>query len=136
MATTISLLPAEINLEIEQAADSTIEFQLKRYDDVTATWVAEDITNDTVKFTAKDDFGGTTTITTKANDAGEHSTPASGKTVFKLTKEETDPDATSDVVWRYEVRRLINGTGDEIVYMKGKLTLAKTVGTGTVPVTP
>lgn len=126
MATTVSLLPADIDLEIEQGADSTIEFQLKRYEN--STWINEDITNDTVEFTARDDFGGTTTIITKLNEAGEHAYPAEGRTRFKLTKAETISDAGSNVIWRYEVRRVVNGTGDEIVYMKGKLTLAKTVG--------
>lgn len=132
MATTLSLLPAEIDLEIEQGADSTIEFQLKRYED--GVWIDEDITNDSVKLTAKDDFGGTTTITTKVNTSGQHTSPTEGKTRFKLTKAETSTgDAGSNVIWRYEIRRVLANT-DEIVYMKGKMTLAKTVGTGTVPV--
>lgn len=132
-ARTISLLPVEIDISVVQGTTATLDFQLKKYDTATAAWVAEDITSDSVKFTAREDYGGTVKISTKTNASGQHLDAVNGKTRFVLSKTEIAlADAASSATWRYEVRRVVGGAGDEIVYMRGKLKIDKTVGTGTV----
>ena len=60
---TLDLTPEIISLEVQQATDVTIEFQLT---DNTGTGV--DLSLDSVKFTAKDAYAGTVKIATK----GQH----------------------------------------------------------------
>lgn len=129
------MLPVEIDIYVVQETTATLDFQLKKYDSSSATWIAEDITSDSVKFTARDDFGGVVKISTKTNTAGQHTDAANGKTRFVLSKADlTIGDLTSSATWRYEVRRVVGGgTGDEVVYIRGKLKIDKTVGPGTVP---
>jgi hypothetical protein len=121
---SLDLSPEIINIEVQQGTDAPITFQLTDED---GTGV--DITNDAVKFTAKDDFAGTVKIATKTNESGEHEDPATGQTTFVLTK--TDLTATSDTeeeTWKYEVRRVFAGTGREVIYIHGDLILKPSVG--------
>lgn len=122
---TLSLTAAPVDIEVEQGSDSAIEFQLTKNGD------AIDISNDDVSFTAKDAYGGTTTIATKTNGTGEHSIPGQGKTIFILTKEDTTVIGQEGytVTWYYEVRRWDPDSELDIVHMKGKLVLKPMVGT-------
>jgi hypothetical protein len=132
MTTTVSLLPADIDIYIEQGADSNLEFVL-----TDSAGTAVDITSDSVKFTAKDSWAGDTKIATKTNASGQHSDPSHGKTRFLLTKADTTTDdRTSNVTWRYEIRRVLATTNQEVVYMKGKLILARTVGLASASASP
>lgn len=120
----IDLTPEIINLEVQQGADATITFQLT--DNLS---VPVDVTNDEVKFTAKDGFGGTVTIATKTNGPGQHDDPALGKTMFVLTKADlTTATPDSEVDWKYEIRRVFNGTNREVIYIHGDLRLMPSVG--------
>lgn len=120
----LDLTPEIINLEVQQGTDVTIEFQL-----TDNAGVAVDISLDSVKLTAKDGFGGTTTIATKTNGPGQHSTPAQGKSLFVLTKAElTTLTPDSEVGWKYEVRRVFSGTLREVIYIHGDLLLMPSVG--------
>lgn len=122
---TLSLTAAPVDIEIEQGSDSAIEFQL------TKNGAAIDISNDDVRFTAKDAYGGTTTIATKTNGVGEHSVPVDGKTIFILTTEDTTVAGQEgyQVTWYYEVRRFDPDSELDIVHLKGKLILKPMVGT-------
>lgn len=120
---TIDLLPATVNIEAMQGTDITIEFQLQD-----GAGTAVDITNDTVEVTVKDAFGGTTKIPTITNSAGQHSDPTNGKTVITWAKEDTAPSPADQVDWVYEVRRVLSGSGKEVVYIQGTLSLFPTVG--------
>lgn len=117
----LTIKPVSLDISVEAGTDNTIEFTLK---DGT-TGAAIDITNDTVTFVAKTAPAGTVKIATKTNTSGQHQTPVSGKTRFKLTKSELAlSSAPAPEVWRYEVRRIIGGPGgDEVVYFEGSLTV-------------
>jgi hypothetical protein len=121
---SLDLTPEIINIEVQQETDATITFQLT--DDLGA---GVDITLDSVKFTAKDDFAGTVKIATKTNAAGQHTDPVTGQTTFVLSK--TDLVAavdTEEETWKYEIRRVFAGSGREVVYIHGDLILKPSVG--------
>jgi hypothetical protein len=121
----IDLTPEIINLDIPQGTDHPLEFQL-----TDNAGNAVDITNDSVKFTAKEAFGGDVTIATKTNGAGQHTTPGTGKTAFVLTRDDlTTDEPDSQVTWVYEIRRVFDGSNYEIVYIQGELRLMPSVGT-------
>lgn len=121
----LSALPTTCKLSVLSETDNAFEFTLT--DDAGA---AVDITNDTVKFTARDRREGTIKIATKTNAPGGHSTPASGKTRFTLSKTDlslgTAPDTPQ--AWVYEVRRIVAVTLQEIVYIEGELYVKPNVG--------
>ena len=120
----LDLTPEIIDIELQQGADAVITFQLT---DNAGTGV--DITLDAVKFTAKDDFAGTVKIATKTNTAGQHTTPGSGETTFTLTKSDlTTLTPAEEETWKYEVRRIIAGSGREVIYIHGDLILKPSVG--------
>lgn len=126
MATTVDLQPVEVDIYVEQESDNVIRFQLKKLSGV--TWVPEDISLDTVVFTVRDDFGGTLMFQYE-NEPADHSDGVNGYTDFALLRTDLDPgDRTSDYTWKYEVRRIIAVTEEEIVYLKGKLKMMRTVG--------
>lgn len=120
----LSLLPVEVDIEVVQATDNWIEFQLKG-----KNGQAEVITSDTVKFTAKTAIGGTVKISL-SNAPGAHQDPAAGTTRFHLSKTDlvTD-DPTSQDSWVYEVCRVFGGTNEEVDYIKGELRLMPRIGT-------
>jgi hypothetical protein len=119
----LDLTPEVVNLEIQQGTDVTVEVQLTR------NGLPIDITNDTVKITAKDDWNGTTKIATKSLTPGIHTDPADGKTAFTWTRTETFSSTPKDVViWKWEVRRVTSGSLLEVVYIHGDLVLAPSVG--------
>lgn len=128
MATHLDLAPDPKDMEVFAGTDNTIEVTLLN----ATTSAAIDITSDDVKFTAKDALGGSVVkIATKTNSVGEHSDPTNGKTRFQLTKEELVlATATAQEAWWYEVRRVISGSSDEVVYMHGQLRVKPSVGTG------
>jgi hypothetical protein len=121
--TNLDLTPEVVNLEVQQGTDISIEVQLTR------GGLPVDITNDTVKITAKDEFAGTVKIATKSIGPGNHSDPANGKTAFAWTKLETMTTTPKDEVgWKWEVRRVLSGSGAEVVYIHGDLKLMPSVG--------
>lgn len=124
MSDVLKIVPAEVNLRVMRGTDNTIEFTLTDADEV-----AIDITNDTVKFTARDAYAGTVKIATKTNAPGGHSTPAGGKTRFKILRTEIDDEAAETVAttWLYEVRRILAGSSDEILYFQGELKILPAV---------
>lgn len=114
---TLSLLPETIHIQVAQNTSNVIEFTLTDAGD------AVDITNDTVTFVVKTGYGGTSKIS-KSNGVGAHSTPLEGKTRFTLSKTETTGVSVSvSESWVYQVRRIVAGSGDEIVYMQGNFYL-------------
>ncbi len=120
----LDLTPEIINIELQQGADATIEFQL-----LNGAGAVVDITLDSIKFTAKDAFAGTVKIATKTNGVGQHSDPLTGKTIFVLTKTDlTTLTPAEEVPWVYEIRRVFPSTGREVIYIHGDLTLAPSVG--------
>ena len=121
---SLDLTPEIINIECQQGTDITITFQLTNN-----AGVGEDITSDSVKLTAKDGFAGTAKIATKTNGPGQHTDPATGQTTFVLTKTDTTTtESDSQVIWKYEIRRVFAGSGREVVYIHGDLTLMPSVG--------
>lgn len=121
---TLDLTPEIVHLDVQQGTDNAIEFQLTDNDGNPV-----DLTNDNVKFTARDEFGGTVTIATKTNSPGQHLDPANGKTIFVLTKTDLEtltPD--SQTTWKYEVRRVFAATNYEVIYIHGNLILEPSVG--------
>lgn len=121
---SLDLTPEVINLELQQETDATITFQLADGDGD-----GVDITNDEVKFTAKDDFAGTVKIATKTNGVGQHVDPTTGKTTFVLSKADlTAAVDTEEETWKYEIRRVFSGTGREVIYIHGDLLLKPSVG--------
>jgi hypothetical protein len=121
--TNLDLTPEIVNLEIQQGTSVSIEVQLTRGGS------AVDITNDTIKITAKDEFGGVVTIPTKSIGPGNHTDPANGKTAFAWSKAETTTTTPKDEVdWKWEVRRVLSGSAAEVVYMHGDLRLMPSVG--------
>lgn len=82
-----------------------------------------DLTNDTVTLVMKTNYGGTVKIN-KSNGTGAHSDAVGGKTRFILDK--TEMQAASIAVpetWVYQLRRIVAGSGDEIVYFAGDVVL-------------
>jgi hypothetical protein len=123
-ATVLSLVPEKIKIKQMQNTDAEVEFQILKGDGT-----PRDLTNHAVKFTAKSDYGGTVMIETKTNAVGEHTDPTEGKTMFVITKDDTTTDTPADEVsWVYEVR-LVEGNGQESVYVYGELALVPVVGT-------
>jgi hypothetical protein len=121
--TNLDLTPEIVNLEIQQGTTVGIEVQL------TKGGVPVDITNDTVKITAKDEFGGVLTIPTKTMGPGNHTDPVNGKTAFTWSKTETTTTTPKDEVgWKWEVRRVLSGSAAEVVYIHGDLKLMPSVG--------
>jgi hypothetical protein len=121
---SLDLTPEIISIEVQQETDATITFQLTDEDGV-----GVDISLDSVKFTAKDDFAGTVKIATKTNAVGQHTDPLTGQTTFVLSK--TDLTAaldTEEETWKYEVRRVFAGSGREVIYIHGDLILKPSVG--------
>ncbi len=119
---TIQALPATIHIEVQQETDQYMEFQL------TDGTNAVDLTLDTVKLTARDSLGGTIKVQ-KTNPSGSHSAPLLGKTMFLLSKTDlTTGSRASSAEWVYEVRRIMGGSNQELVYMQGKLSLRPVVG--------
>lgn len=124
---SLDLTPEIINLEVQQGTDVTITFQLSDDDGVAVA-----ITDDTVKFTAKDGFGGEVTIETKSNGPGQHEDPVDGTTTFVLTKTDlTTLTPTDQVGWKYEVRRVFAISLREVIYIHGDLLLMPSVGIST-----
>ena len=125
----LDLVPDKTDLEVFSNTDNVIEFQLLDATDPDNP-VPIDITNDDVQFVARDtEEGEDIKISTKTNTVGEHSTPASGKTQFHLTKSElslTIP--TQSETWRYEVRRIIAGSNYEVIYIWGDILVKPQVG--------
>jgi len=122
--TNLDLTPEIVNLEVQQGTDVSIEVQL-----TDGAGVAVNITNDTIKVTAKDAFGGTIKIPTKTISPGNHTDPTAGKTAFSWSKIETATSTSTDEVdWKWEVRRVLSGSGAEVVYIHGDLKLMPSVG--------
>jgi hypothetical protein len=122
--TNLDLSPEVINLEIQQGTDVSIEVQLTN-----GTGAPVNITNDTIKITAKDEFGGVIKIATKTISPGNHSDPANGKTIFTWSKADTTTTTPKDEVdWKWEVRRVLSGSAAEVVYIHGDLKLMPSVG--------
>lgn len=120
----LDLTPEIINIELQQGADAPIEFEL-----TDNAGGAVDLTLETVKFTAKDGFGGTVMIATKTNAPGSHSDPTAGKSIFVLSKLDlTTLTPTDQSLWYYEVRRVFTGSLREVIYIQGTLTLQPSVG--------
>lgn len=124
MATTLSLVPTEIDIDLDQGSDKPIEFQISKGGQ------AVNITNDTIYFTARDFYFGNVTIPTKANGPGQHSDPENGKTMFVLERDEviSEGNEAYTATWYYEVRRLDASTGLEMVHIQGRLNLKPMVG--------
>lgn len=119
----LDLTPEIVNLEAQQGTDINIEVQLTR------GGAPVDITNDTIKITAKDEFGGVIMIPTKSIGPGNHSDPVNGKTTFSWSKAETTTATPKDEVdWKWEVRRVFSGSNAEVVYIHGDLRLMPSVG--------
>jgi len=120
---TLDLTPEIVNLEIQQGTDVSIEVQL------TKAALPVDITNDTIKVTVKDEFGGVIKIATKNMTPGNHTDPVNGKTSFSWSKVETTTTTPKDEVdWKWEVRRVLSGSAAEVVYIHGDLRLMPSVG--------
>jgi hypothetical protein len=120
----LDLTPEVINIECQQGTHVTVEFRL------TEDGAALDITNDTIKVTVKDGFGGITMITTITKGPGEHSDPTDGKTLITWTKAmTTTPFPTDELYWKYEVRRVAATSLAEVVYIHGDFKLMPSVGT-------
>jgi hypothetical protein len=117
-------LPTELNLYVARGTDNSLSFTIKN-----DSGTAIDITNDTITFTAREDFAGPTKIPTKSNGVGQHSDPTNGITVFVVAKEDIDDEAfpAKDSVWKYEVRRIASGSGDEFVHYQGNFTVKPSV---------
>jgi hypothetical protein len=121
---SLDLTPEIINLEVQQGTDVVITFQLTDGDGV-----AVDISLDSVKFTAKDEFAGDVMIATKTNSPGQHEDPSDGQTTFTLTKTNLTTETPADeVTWKYEIRRVFASSAREVVYIHGDLTLKPSVG--------
>lgn len=122
--TELDLTPEIVNLDIQQGTDVSIEVQLTNN-----LAVPVNITNDTIKVTAKDAFGGTIKIPTKSITPGNHTDPVNGKTAFSWSKVETATTTPADEVdWKWEVRRVLSGSGAEVIYIHGDLKLMPSVG--------
>ena len=121
----LSALPTDCMIKVLSETDNAFEFTLT---DVAGATV--DITNDTVEFTARDRREGTIKIATKTNAPGAHSTPASGKTRFTLSKTDLSLGTVpgDEQRWYYEVRRIVAVTLQEIVYIDGQLRVKPNVG--------
>ena len=114
---TVSLLPLIVNLQVVQNTDNQIEFVL------TDNGSAVDLTNDTVTLVMKTNYGGTLKIN-KSNGPGGHSDPTNGKTRFLLTKTEMQgSNIAVPETWVYQLRRIVAGSLDEIVYFAGDVLL-------------
>lgn len=121
--TTLDLTPQIVNLEVQQGTDVSIEIQL------TNGSTPIDITNDTIKVTAKDEFGGIIKIATITIGPGNHTTPSQGKTAFTWSKvNTTTPTPKDEVYWKWEARRVLSGSAAEVVYIHGDLILKPSVG--------
>jgi uncharacterized protein YccT (UPF0319 family) len=122
---SLDLTPEVINLEVQQGTDVTLEVQLTN-----GSGAGVDITLDTVKITAKNEFAGTTMIPTITITPGNHTIPLSGKTQFTWTKAQTMTVTPQDLVfWKWEARRVFP-SGLEVVYIHGDLILQPSVGVG------
>lgn len=120
---TLSILPTTVDITVQQETDQTIEFQL------TDGTSPINITADTVKFTMRNKFGSTAVLVSLTNAPGAHAAPTLGKTRFALTRTIlTAPTRDQSVTYVYEVRRIIAGTGEQVVYVQGKITLKPVVG--------
>ncbi len=114
----LSILPSRVDITVEAGTDNTIEFTLLDAN----TGLPVDLTLDSVKFTAKK--SGTLKIGPKTNGTGDHEDADSGRTRFKLTRTELTPTISGKPeTWQYEVRRVVGGSNDEIVYLHGSLIL-------------
>ncbi len=118
----VSLLPKIEDLLLTRGTDNRLEFRLTN----PVTGQPVDLTNDTVKFTVKDSYGGTVKIGLE-NTPGMHSAQADGRTQFVVTREAiADATHTGTITdWVYEVRRLVSGA-DEVVYFAGIFSLRPT----------
>lgn len=124
----LDLVPDPTNMEVFSDTDNVVEFQLLDATDPDNP-VPIDITNDTVKFVARDTHEGTEKIPTKSNGPGNHSDAVNGKTQFLLAKTELDlSNAGVTETWVYEVRRIIAGSGYEVIYIWGDLKVKPQVG--------
>ena len=89
--------------------------------------VAQDITNDSVTFTARKGIAGTVLLE-QTNASGQHTAPASGTTTFTIADTETetsDFSAYESTILHYEVRRIFQA-GEEVVYLSGLLRVTAT----------
>ena len=117
--TTLAVLPVAVDINVTRGTDNTLEFTFTN-----AAGTAENLTGDTVKFTARDGYGATVKIATKTNTT--HTDPTAGKTRFTLSQAdltEAGADVTRPIVWYYEVRRLVGGSTPAIVWFQGLLNL-------------
>lgn len=114
---TVSLLPLIVNLQITQNTDNQIEFVLSDNS------LPVNITSDTITLVMKTNYGGVIKIN-KSNGPGGHSDPTNGKTRFLLTKLEMRGTSLAVAeTWVYQLRRIVAGSLDEIVYFAGDVLL-------------
>lgn len=128
--TTVTVGPDEVDIRIVRGTDNSIDFILLNNLDASGG-TPLDITNDTVKFTARADFGegSTVKIPTKTNGPGQHEDPVNGRTQFTIARTEIDGEADEDqeTVWFYEVRRIAATTLTQNVHLQGKLLITPAV---------
>jgi hypothetical protein len=118
----IDLRPYEVGLVLPRDMDCALEVTLSH------NGTAPDITLDVVALTVRDALDGTL-IFEKVNLPTEHTTPASGVTTFDIDPTDTAA-ARADMTtagWRYEIRRTVAGTGEELVYAYGDVTVYPTI---------
>lgn len=124
MSKTLSLrlLPVKLNIQLTRGTDNTIQVAFQN----PATSVPYDITDDTIRWTAREGFTGPQLFKIE-NGPGEHSDPTTGVTQLTVSKAEIADIANQGVEkeFDYEIRR-ITGDGSEVVFFEGKLTLEPT----------
>jgi hypothetical protein len=121
-ADCFGLIPSEVCIEIVDGTQKVFEVEIMDNEGDPI-----DITNDTITFTVKDEFGGTTKLQ-KINTVGGHSDPTNGKTIFTIAQTDIPPVSPYEVRnWVYEIRRTDAGSVED-VHLQGDFIVNPVVG--------
>lgn len=119
----IQATPTQTDLFMVRGTDINILVTIEN-----TSGVAQDITNDSVTFTARKGIAGTVLLE-QTNASGQHGpAPEDGKTIFTIADtatETSDFSAYESTILHYEVRRIFQA-GEEVVYLSGLLRVTAT----------
>jgi len=117
----LPIQPQCLDLTLSRGTDNSLEVVITDGDGRAIV-----ITNDTVKFTVKDEVDGTV-VFEHTNMPGGHSSPGLGQTIFEISAADTaTASATADTFWVFEVRRITPAL-DEFVHISGQFIVRPTI---------
>lgn len=127
MNEVVSAIGTQRDLWVVRGTTQSLIFTLKEKGADDVTFVACDLTSETVKFTARTSLNGTI-VFEKTNEPGDHVDPTAGKTMFQVERTDLATLPTREYVTLvYEVRRITDASpAGHYVHAHGNLVVKLT----------